>query len=102
VNWDDKDRGFPIDDKHQVEGIYLTCLACGHTVRMRWPDVLKTWGVGTYTRDIARSLRCTECGERKGNIMTYSDSRPRHSRDRIPDVSPYPWVGAFEWQRKLL
>lgn len=102
MNWDDKECGYPIDGNEQVEGIYLMCLACSHTVGMRWPDVVKTWGVGTYTRDIARSLKCLDCGERKGSIMTWSASRPRHTRDSVPDGSPYPWIPAIEWQRKLI
>lgn len=101
VEWDSKERGFAISEESGTEGLYLACGACRHTVRMRWVDVVKTWRVGTYTREIARSLRCSICGERQGYIMAWVDSRPKDCRGGS-DSSSYPIIGAVEAQRRLL
>ncbi len=92
MDFDSRERGYPIEATSGVEGIYLYCRACKHTVRMRWADVVATWAVGTYTRDIARSLKCSKCGARQGSIQSWVDSRPRHAR-HLPDTEPYPIIG---------
>ena len=101
VDWDSKDRGYAISGDELTDGLYLECLACRRSVIMLWADVVKTWGVGTYTRDIARSLKCSTCGARRGAVLLYTDSRPAQSQD-TPEPQPYPFVGAIKWQRKLL
>lgn len=101
VDWDSKERGYAITGDEGTDGIYLCCSACKRTVIMLWPDVLKTWGVGAYTRDIARSLKCSQCGARRGYILAYADSRPVHCRDHL-ERQPHDFIGAIQWQRKLL
>lgn len=100
VDWNSKERGYQIGTEHGTEGCYLSCLACKRTVRMRWDDIVKTWGVGVWTRDIARSLKCSQCGERQGSLMVWVDSRPRGSRD-LPDTDSRPIIGALQVQRRL-
>lgn len=94
MEWDSKERGYAITENEQTDGLYLGCGVCSHSVRMRWADVLATWGAGTFTRDIARSLKCSACGERRGYIMAWADSRPRWARD-APDGDPSPIVGGL-------
>lgn len=99
MDWNTKERGYQIGPPYGTEGCYLSCLACKRTVRMRWADIEKTWGVGAWTRDIARSLKCSQCGECQGSLMAWVDSRPRHARD-LPEPSSYPIVGALKGQRR--
>lgn len=101
MDYDSKERGFPISADNRAEGLFLGCLACRRIVCMRWADVLKTWGVGTYTRDIARSLKCSGCGARKGYIHVWVDSRQAHARDK-PETSAYEIIGAIERQPRLV
>lgn len=100
VDWNSKERGYQIEAESGTEGLYLSCLACRRTVRMRWRDVVATWGAGAWTRDIARSLKCSQCGERQGSLMAWVDSRPRSAHD-LPEPSSYPIIGAIERQRRL-
>lgn len=102
MDYSSKERGFQITATSGVSGLYLSCLACKHTVVMLWDDVVKTWGVGTWTRDIARSLKCSNCGERKGSIMAWSDSRPSSERGSGPPEVGYPLVGPLVGQRRLV
>jgi hypothetical protein len=102
MDYDSKERGYPIPQTNGILGLYLSCRACKHTVVMLWADVVKTWGVGTWTRDIARSLKCTVCGERKGSIMAWSDSRPASQHDQPPPSTSYPLVGAIVGQKRLV
>lgn len=70
VDWDSKERGIALMDGMTAPyGLYLSCGACKHSVLMVWADVLKRWPLGTYSRDMARSLKCSQCGERQGCIM---------------------------------
>lgn len=99
MDWNSKERGYQIGTEHGTEGLYLSCLACKRTVRMRWVDVIATWGVDAWTRDIARSLKCSACGERKGSIMAWVDSR-RRGVD-LPDTIAIPIIGALQVQHRL-
>ena len=69
VWWNDKERGCPLSVDHGIRGLYLMCAVCKHSIAMEWPDVLKTWRQGTHMRDMAASLKCSQCGARKGQIM---------------------------------
>ena len=102
MDYDSKERGYRITETDGVLGLYLSCLACRRTVVMVWADVVNTWGVGTWTRDIARSLKCTACGQRRGSIMAWSDSRPPAGRDEAPLASGYPLIGPLVGQRRML
>lgn len=102
MDYDSKEPGYQITETNGVLGLYLSCLACKRTLVMLWADVVKTWGVGTWTRDIARSLKCTSCGEQKGSIMAWSDYRPSAGRDQVPPAANYPLVGAIIGQRRLV
>ncbi len=102
MDYNSKEQGYRITETNGVLGLYLSCLACKHTVVMLWADVVKTWGIGTWTRDIARSLTCTACGERKGSIMAWSDHRPSSHRDDGPPTSAYPLVVPLAGQKRLV
>jgi hypothetical protein len=102
MDYDSKERGYRIDESDGVFGLYLSCCACKHTVVMVWADVVRTWGVGTWTRDIARSLKCTACGARKGSIMAWADSRPSSQRRDEPPSTGYPLVGPLVGQKRLV
>ena len=100
LDYDSKERGYQITEATGILGLYLSCNACKHTVAMLWADVVKTWGVGTWTRDIARSLKCSVCGARRGSIMAWSDHRPASQRDQKPPACGYPMVGPLVGQKR--
>jgi hypothetical protein len=71
--YNERERGYRIeagDDTHQ--GIIVSCTVCSHSTKMHWTMVTSLWRPGTYTRDMAASLRCTQCGERKAQVMTWA------------------------------
>jgi len=70
VHWNDKERGIPLTDGPcNPYGLNLSCEACKHSVLMPWADVLKRWPLGAYSRDMAASLKCSQCGARQACIM---------------------------------
>ena len=72
VYWNDKERGYPISAAETTKGVQIHCTACKHSVTLLWPDVMKRWRPGTYTRDMAASLRCTQCGVRQACVMAWA------------------------------
>lgn len=76
VSWNDKVAGAKLTGDEPLLGLYLGCLACQHTARVRMSEVPKIWPIGTTARDIARSLKCVRCGERRGYVQVISDARP--------------------------
>jgi hypothetical protein len=40
VQWDDKERGYPISEENGTRGMYLTCLDCKHSVMLTWAQIL--------------------------------------------------------------
>ena len=93
VSWNSQERGARIGDSPGLLGLYIACEACHHTARIRQAKAVETWGAGARAGDIARRLKCTKCGAKRGNITAISDSRP-HGSPRDPDdywgPSP-PW-----------
>jgi hypothetical protein len=72
VDWDSKERGYPITGAELTRGCYLRCTACTHGVAWTWEEIWQRWPAGTYTRDIARALKCSQCGARKGALMAWA------------------------------
>lgn len=56
VAWDSTERGYPISENEGTRGCYLSCGVCEYTVKWTWAEIWTRWPVGTFTRDIARSL----------------------------------------------
>lgn len=77
VTGNDKERGVPLSNDFPPHGLDLSCMACRHSVLLIWADVLKRWPLGAYSRDMARSLKCSKCGAREGCIMVSAHTGPR-------------------------
>ena len=73
VEWDSKERGVRIGES-RTRGIYVGCTACRHYVEMEMADALALFG-NAHSRDVARRVRCTQCGARKGYVMAWSETR---------------------------
>lgn len=74
VDWDSRERGIPIGAS-EVRGWLLGCSVCRRWITIELADAVRRFGPETYTRDLARRLRCNECGERKGYVMAWSETR---------------------------
>jgi hypothetical protein len=63
IYWNDKERGYAVAPGEITKGLTMSCTICKHSVAWSWARVHATWSAGLYTRDIAASLRCSQCGE---------------------------------------
>jgi hypothetical protein len=100
--WNDKHEGAPVTGDEPILGLYLGCTVCQKTSRMRITEVAKIWPDGISGRRLARMLRCSRCGEKKGYIHVISETRPPHA-DRSSywgSSPPYPEVTAEDLIRR--
>ncbi len=74
VEWDARDRGIELGDGSTTRGLVLHCLECQHHVCWAWAEVFRFATPSDHGRDVARRLRCTQCGERKGAVMCWADT----------------------------
>ena len=77
VQWDSKERGVRLDECRGVRGVYLGCTPCHRSVGVELAEAMRVFGADTFLGDIARRLKCTECGERKGYVMVWANTSPR-------------------------
>jgi hypothetical protein len=97
VWWNDRRRGVRLGAMGRILGLSVQCTVCGHRARIRRAVALRLWGVRTFSRDVARDLRCRRCGASKACVQTITDTRPSESIRRDPEggwnVGPrYPEV----------
>lgn len=90
VSWNSPERGIRLSDGHQPLGYFLSCLACGRGVRVRFAEAVRIWGADAYARDVAQSLKCSRCGESKGHLQVIDDTRPVGGRDPDDYWGPSP------------
>src|SRR5262245_54431965 len=84
VWWNDRHRGIRMG--HDISlGLSVSCTRCQHVARIRLDVALRLWGERTFARDIARDLRCSNCGVRQACVHTISDSRPPDMINDDPD-----------------
>jgi hypothetical protein len=76
VDWDSKERGVRLSDNPGMHGIYIGCTPCVRSVALEMAEAHRLFGAEAHTRDIARRLRCTECGQRRGYVMMWATSTP--------------------------
>lgn len=76
VDWDSKERGVPIGASQGLRGYILGCNLCHRWIHVEWAEAMRRFGPDTYSRDLARRLRCKQCGQRKGYVMAWADSQP--------------------------
>lgn len=72
VSWDSKERGIRLADCCTVRGVYLGCSACNRHVGVEITEAVRAFGDRIYLRDLAQRLRCSDCGARKGYVMTWA------------------------------
>lgn len=72
VDWDDRERGMRVGDGSPNKGLVFGCTVCRRYVGRRWPELAPLSIAHLYARDLARRLRCSRCGERKGYVMTWA------------------------------
>lgn len=72
VDWDDGERGGVLRETNTIRGVVFHCLACQHHVGKEWFELILIGAVDIHTRDLARLLRCTQCGARKGSVRTWA------------------------------
>lgn len=70
VDWDGKERGVRVGDGSPNKGLIFGCTVCKHRVSRTWTELAPLSIAHVFARDLARRLRCTCCGERKGYVMT--------------------------------
>ncbi|HRK62955.1 MAG TPA: hypothetical protein PLN53_01085 [Terricaulis sp.] len=71
VDWDSKERGIRIGDSQGVRGIVIGCKSCQRWACIEMQEALRAFG-NLYARDLARRLKCSKCGERKGYVMVWA------------------------------
>lgn len=72
VDWNSKERGVPIGASSPLRGYLLGCSVCRRWICVEWAEAMRRFGPEIYTRDLARRLRCNECGQRRGYVMAWS------------------------------
>lgn len=85
VWWNDRKRGVRLGRMRHSLGFFISCTACGHSARIRRLTALRLWGERTFSRDVARDLRCSRCGQAKACIHVITDTRVREARAGDPD-----------------
>lgn len=75
VWYNDKSRGVRLGHDTSL-GLSVSCTKCQHVAYIRLDVALRLWGERTHARDIARDLRCSQCGARAASIQVVSDTRP--------------------------
>jgi hypothetical protein len=83
VWYNDKQRGIRLGEDTSL-GLSISCTKCHHIARIRLDVALRLWGERTYSRDIARDLRCSKCKARAACVQVISDSRPGWVVDTDP------------------
>jgi putative SOS response-associated peptidase YedK len=78
VWYNDKLRGIRLGHDTSL-GLSVSCTKCSRTTYIRLDVALRLWGERTHARDVARDLRCGQCGARAASIQVISDTRtPSH------------------------
>lgn len=72
VDWDDKERGIRVGDGSPNKGLILGCCSCAHYVCRTWGELSPFSVAHLFARDLARRLRCSHCGERKGYVRVWA------------------------------
>jgi hypothetical protein len=85
VWWNERKRGIRLGALRHMLGFSVSCIACGHSARIRRPTVLRLWGERTFSRDVARDLRCSRCGQAKACIHVIVDTRTHDTQKADPD-----------------
>jgi DNA-directed RNA polymerase subunit RPC12/RpoP len=85
VAWDCKQPGVRLGEMDSLSGLTVRCLACRRHETIEKAEALRLWGVRTRLREVARDLRCKECGSREIDIkmaaMTWSEYRAAKESD---------------------
>jgi hypothetical protein len=80
VDWDSNERGIRIGDSRS-RGLILSCYGCQHSVRVEQGEAVRVFGGLTFVGDLARALRCSKCGARKGSVMVWAhEPKPREQQ----------------------
>jgi hypothetical protein len=85
VSWNSKERGVKIGASQGMRGLILGCEPCHRWIRVEMADAIARFGSQSYSRDLARRLKCEKCGQRKGYVMAWAMTadaeRSRRKRD---------------------
>jgi hypothetical protein len=96
VAWNERVPACRLGDGDAPHGYCLSCLACGRAVLVRHTVAIELWGAAATARDVARSLRCSRCGARRGHLQVVVDTRQPANVEannywngsRLPELSP--------------
>jgi hypothetical protein len=77
MDWNSKERGARLCEYQGIRGFYLGCTPCNRWIEIELEEAVELFGAETYLRDAAGRIRCNLCGERKGYIMAWAETRNR-------------------------
>lgn len=74
VDWDSVERGITFGHCRDLRGVYLSCTACRRWVGVEIAEAVRAFGADTHLGDVAKRLRCSECGQRRGSVTAWAHS----------------------------
>ena len=86
ICWNEAVLGVRLEPDSHASNWSLSCMACGRSVVIRHDNALAIWGEGVTTLAMAKSLACSACGARKGQVMKFT----QHAEfpGPYPEVTP--------------